>query len=144
MFKVNSKGTRMTSMTLFWCTYYQLLTYFTPCSSVSTVDFQQINAAQERSFRAFEAATESCSGKQMFWKFVLLKTEFFQDIFQRFCLYFQNTFCIEHVPVSDFFVFIQCCFIIIEMHYDAISNFFYSAALFYIFCFSNNELCKSF
>ena len=31
-------------VTSFWCLYYQLWTYFTPCSSVSIVNFEQVNA----------------------------------------------------------------------------------------------------
>ena len=27
-----------------WCFYYQLWTYFTPCTSVSIVNFEQVNA----------------------------------------------------------------------------------------------------
>ena len=43
LFKVNNKDTRTTSMTLFWCFYCELLTYFTPFSSVSIVDFEQVS-----------------------------------------------------------------------------------------------------
>ena len=32
------------SMTSFWCLYCKLWTYFTPCSSVSIVNFEQVNA----------------------------------------------------------------------------------------------------
>ena len=31
-------------MTSFWCLYCELGTYFTPCSSVSIVNFEQVNA----------------------------------------------------------------------------------------------------
>ena len=41
MFKINNKDTRKAS---FWCLYCQLWTYFTPCSTVSIVNFEQVNA----------------------------------------------------------------------------------------------------
>ena len=44
MFKVNNKDTRTTSSTSFWCLYCYLWTYFTTCSSVSIVNFEQVNA----------------------------------------------------------------------------------------------------
>ena len=44
MFKVNNKDTRLTSMVSFWCRYCERRTYFTPCSSVSIVNFEQVNA----------------------------------------------------------------------------------------------------
>ena len=37
-------------MTSFWCLYFQLWTYFTPCSSVSTVNFEHVNADWEPSY----------------------------------------------------------------------------------------------
>ena len=37
----------MTSVTPFWCFYFYLGTYFTPFSSVSTVDFEQLNVTWE-------------------------------------------------------------------------------------------------
>ena len=40
MFKVSNKNT-----TSFWCFYCQLWTYFTPFSSVSVVDFKQVNVS---------------------------------------------------------------------------------------------------
>ena len=48
MFKVNNKDTRTTSMTSFWCFYCELWTYSTPCSSVSIVNFEQVNAGWVR------------------------------------------------------------------------------------------------
>ena len=70
MFNVNNKNTRTTSMTLVWNMFklkhmlkhqndvndvvlvFLLLTYFTPSSSVSIVDFEQVNV----SWVGFEAA----------------------------------------------------------------------------------------
>ena len=43
MFKVNNKDTRATSMTSCWCLYCWI--YFAHCSSVSIVDFEQVNVA---------------------------------------------------------------------------------------------------
>ena len=42
MFKVNNKGTRMTSMTLF-CVFIVNFTYFTTFYRVSTVQFELAN-----------------------------------------------------------------------------------------------------
>ena len=50
MFKVNNKDIRTTLLASFWCLYCYLWTYFTPCSSVSFVDFEQINADWECSY----------------------------------------------------------------------------------------------
>ena len=44
IFKVNNKDTRATPVASFWCLYWQLWTYFTPCSCVSIVNFKQANA----------------------------------------------------------------------------------------------------
>ena len=45
MFKVNNKGTRTTPLASFWCFIVNFVwTYFTPCSSVSFVNFEQVNA----------------------------------------------------------------------------------------------------
>ena len=43
MFYVNNKDTRTTPMPSFCCLYCYLGTYFTPSSSVSIVNFEQIN-----------------------------------------------------------------------------------------------------
>ena len=46
LFKVNNRNTRswsLTSLTSFWCFYCRLLTYFTPFSRVSIVEFEQVN-----------------------------------------------------------------------------------------------------
>ena len=45
MFKVNNKNTRTTSLTSFWRFYYLLWTYFTPFTSVSINDFEQVMLA---------------------------------------------------------------------------------------------------
>ena len=47
MFKVKNENTTTTSFTWFWCFYCQLWTYSTPFSSVSIVDFEQVNASSE-------------------------------------------------------------------------------------------------
>ena len=47
MFKINNKDTRATPLPSFWCLCCQLWTYFTPCSSVSIVKFEQVNAGWE-------------------------------------------------------------------------------------------------
>ena len=44
MFKVNNKDTRTTPLASFWCLYCWFWTYFTPCSSVSTVIFEHVIA----------------------------------------------------------------------------------------------------
>ena len=47
MFKVGNKDTNTTlttAMASFWCLYCQLGTYFTPCSNVFIVNFEQVNA----------------------------------------------------------------------------------------------------
>ena len=43
MSQVNNKDTRTTPMKSFWCLYCYLWRYFTPCSSVSIVDFEHVN-----------------------------------------------------------------------------------------------------
>ena len=43
MFKVCNKDTR-TTLASFWCLYCELWTYFTPCFSVSIVNFEHGNA----------------------------------------------------------------------------------------------------
>ena len=48
MFKVNNKNTRTMSMTSFWCFYCYLWTYFTPFSSASIVNFEQVNVSWVR------------------------------------------------------------------------------------------------
>ena len=45
MLEVNHKNTRTTSLTSFWCFYCKLWTYFIPFSSVSIVNFEQINVS---------------------------------------------------------------------------------------------------
>ena len=44
MFKINNKDTRTTPLVSLRCLYYELLTYFTPCSSVSIVNFEYVIA----------------------------------------------------------------------------------------------------
>ena len=51
MFKANSKETRTTLMTWFWCLYCcKLWTYSTNCFRLSIVDFEQVNARQDVSW----------------------------------------------------------------------------------------------
>ena len=45
MFKVDNKNTRTTSLTSFWDFYCYLWTHFTRFSSVSIVDFEQVNVS---------------------------------------------------------------------------------------------------
>ena len=44
IFKVNNKDTRTTPMASLWRIYCYLQTYFTPCPSVSIINFYQVNA----------------------------------------------------------------------------------------------------
>ena len=44
MFKVNNKDTRKTPLLWFCCLYFYLWAYFTPCSSVSIVNFKHVIA----------------------------------------------------------------------------------------------------
>ena len=44
MFKANNKDTTTRPSALFWCLYCYLWTYFTPCSSVSIVNFERVIA----------------------------------------------------------------------------------------------------
>ena len=44
MFKVNNNDTGKTQLANCWCPYCYLWTHFTPCSSVSIVNFEQVNA----------------------------------------------------------------------------------------------------
>ena len=47
MFKVSNKDTTTTPMASFWYLYCWLWTYFIPFSSVSIVNFEQVNAGWE-------------------------------------------------------------------------------------------------
>ena len=42
MFKLKSKDTRKTPLSLFWCLYFWVWTYFTPCSSISIFNFEHV------------------------------------------------------------------------------------------------------
>ena len=59
MFKVDNKNIRATSVTLLWCFYCQLWTYFTPFSSAFIIDFEQVNVSWENLATLF---------KQEFWR----------------------------------------------------------------------------
>ena len=50
MFKVNNKDSRATLLSLFFCLYF----YFTPCSSVSIVNVEQINAGWQISLLCYQ------------------------------------------------------------------------------------------
>ena len=47
-------NTIMTALTLFWCFYYLLWIYFTPVSSVSFVDFEQVNVSSDESINILQ------------------------------------------------------------------------------------------
>ena len=47
-------NTIMTALTLFWCFYYILWIYFTPVSSVSFVDFEQVNVSSDESINILQ------------------------------------------------------------------------------------------
>ena len=52
MFMCNKKDTRTTPIASFWCLYCYLWTYFTPWSTVSIVNFEQVNASWINSLNA--------------------------------------------------------------------------------------------
>ena len=47
-------NTIMTALTLFWCFYYILWIYFTPVSSVSFLDFEQVNVSSDESINILQ------------------------------------------------------------------------------------------
>ena len=47
-------NTIMTALTLLWCFYYILWIYFTPVSSVSFVDFEQVNVSSDESINILQ------------------------------------------------------------------------------------------
>ena len=50
--KLTIKNTRMTSIASFCCFYCSLWAYFTPCSSVSTVNFEHVIAGWDESSKS--------------------------------------------------------------------------------------------
>ena len=50
MLNVYNENTRTTLITSFWYSHCKLWTYFTPFSSISIVDFEQINVSQDLCF----------------------------------------------------------------------------------------------
>ena len=74
MFKVNYKNTRTTS---FWCFYCWLWTYFTLMSSISIVDFWQVNVSWE--------ARQQISSFDPFWSLTLLII--IRKLYSRFPVY---------------------------------------------------------
>ena len=68
---MSNKDTRTTSLTPFWCFCCSLWAYLTPFSSVSVVDFEQVNVATWRGFVAFKMLfykkAENCSRSTIFF-----------------------------------------------------------------------------
>ena len=90
MFKVNNTDTRKTPLAPFWCLYCELWTDFTRCSSVSIVNFEQVNASWDLFTRKMQV-----TGVQQFNLFGLVKL--FQDLSE-----------VAHFPIfADIF---QCNF----------------------------------
>ena len=56
MLKVNNKDTRTT----FYCTYFQLRTYFTPFSSASAANFEQLNVCCVLPYQFINAEITYC------------------------------------------------------------------------------------
>ena len=73
MFKVNNKDIRKTPLAPFWCLYCELWTDFTRCSSVSIVNYEQVNADWDLFTRKMQV-----TGVQQFNLFGLVKL--FQDL----------------------------------------------------------------
>ena len=55
IYKINNKFTRTTSLALFGCLCCLHLTYFTPFSTVSRVDFEQVNIFWDIGLNIFHA-----------------------------------------------------------------------------------------
>ena len=53
MFKVNNKDSKMMPLTSIWCLYRWLWTYLPLCSSISIVNFEQVNAGWDKAFNEF-------------------------------------------------------------------------------------------
>ena len=68
MFKVDNKDTRTTPLTSFWCLYFLNWTYFTPCSSVSIVNFEHVIGDWEFS----EGGPGTKTGGEIFYGFRVL------------------------------------------------------------------------
>ena len=66
LLKVNKRNTRTrcekcSKLTVkFWCLYCYLWTYFKPCSSVSIVNFEQVNVVWVCDVLFFESSDRSC------------------------------------------------------------------------------------
>ena len=108
VFKVNNKDARTTPMAFLRCLYCLLWTYFTPCSSVSIVNFQHIITwAIARSANGeLQAVTQymplqlfsekdvlkKCrkfTGKHLCWSLFLIKLQVFErlpELFRRFSI----------------------------------------------------------
>ena len=100
MFKVNNKDTKKTPVSIlyppktpekvwktsFWCLYCSLWTYFTLCSSVSIVNFEQVSAGWESYKKDKHIRYKYLSLYQIFIcnpqnKIIFTKTWYFQDTF---------------------------------------------------------------
>ena len=107
LFKINNKVTRMTLMTLLWCLYCQLLTDFTHCSTVSIVDFEQVNTSWEGLLKVFMIFSKVFQSLNLFQiKFPkiscnFVKKEALAQVFScEFCQIYQNTFSYRTPPVA--------------------------------------------
>ena len=115
MFKVKNKDTRTTSMVSFWCLYCSLWTYFTPRSSVSTVNFEQVNAEwilpvfllQSINYRS-SAPAERFSSKKVWIVFnlafsiIVLQVSFVEHDF--FLIFFLTWLRLKWYAEGDIFV----------------------------------------
>ena len=72
VFKVNNKNPRTSSLPLFLCFCCELWTYFTPFSSASIVDFQQVNISWYSILLVFVVYHISVAWRGALW--VVLKT----------------------------------------------------------------------
>ena len=67
LLKVNTKDTRTTSLTSFWCLHYKFWTDVTHCSGVSILDFEQVRSACKAmlgSLRySFTGVPQNCSSQ---------------------------------------------------------------------------------
>ena len=99
MFKVDSKNTRITLLTS-WCFYYQLWLYFAPSSSVSVVNFEQVNVNWEVYFedwkrRKIRGASQNCiEGQGIFIHVIIFVTN---SPGTKLCL---TMLCINQFPIE--------------------------------------------
>ena len=74
MFKVNNKDTRTTPLASFWYLYCKLGMYLTPCSSISIVNIQQVNAWWVLTKETLKAATLTKLGNKYMSEVVIKNT----------------------------------------------------------------------